>query len=291
MTSTTSYKTPNAPAPSTDQFDFLRQQIDRLEQQSEGAAQLAEGTAPSGRRKKPRGKPSMSTSATTTSPPAKSNAMTLAELLLVASEYGGIDAKTKDGQVQFDIRVMEASAAGSIDFTPDKHGPGKDDSVMLAEAWVKGRNAEVIFDHKAPNQRKLASTIRLFGKLGASPKYGVGQPMGNVNQLIMVRQNLRKTPTKGRKLDDAHNTLVSYARAQLKKDTLITGEALKEFCFKVERDPATPEDAVKSIQKTAVKVKEGKIGLGDTSPELSTIINACNKLLTAYARAKGSQAA
>ena len=221
-----------------------------------------------------------------------SNALTLATMLVIAGELGAEEAKGKDGQVKFDLKVAEAAFVGAIDLTKDKHGDGIDDSIQLAAAYVKGRNTAVIFDHKEPKQRKLASNVRTMVKLGSSPKFGVGEPMGTLNTLMTARQNLRRTATKGgRKLDDAHNTLMRYARDQLKRDVLITGDELTSFCFKADPDARSAEEVLKGIMSTATKLKNGKLSNCpdvDNSPEVTAIITACTKRLTAIAKAKGS---
>lgn len=281
---------PNALTPTPDQFAILRQTIADLERQAEngGAARRGKGetTEPTGRRqRRTKGQPAMSAT-----PTPSGNALTLAQMLVIATDLGTQEAQGKDGQVKFDLKVAEAAFVGAIDLTKNKHGDGIDDSTQLAAAYVKGRNSAVIFDHKEPKQRKLASNVRTMVKLGSSPKYGVGQPMQNLNDLMTIRQQERRKATKGAKMDDAHNTLMRYAREQLKLDTLITGDALKAFVFKAESDPRTVEEVLHGILSTAKKLQLGKLSNcqdADPSPEVASIINACNKRLSALAKAKG----
>lgn len=288
--------TPDALTPTPDQFAMLRQQIDALEQQSKPEAQRGDSgnAAPAGRRSRSRKGRTMSTSTpqaqTQPAPTPGGNALTLEQMLTIAGELGAQEALGKDGQVKFDLKVAEAAFVGAIDLTKDKHGDGIDDSVQLAAAYVKGRNQNVIFDHKEPKQRKLASNVRTMIKLGSSPKFGVGEPMSTLNTLMTVRQNLRRTANKGVKLDDAHNTLMRYAREQLKVDTLFQGDQLKSFCFKPEGEPRTGEEVLRSILNTATKLKTGKLSNCadvDTSAEVQAIITNCNKRLSAIAKASG----
>lgn len=219
------------------------------------------------------------------------NALTLDQMLVIAGELGEQEAKGKDGQVKFDLKVAEAAFVGAIDLTKDKHGDGIDDSVKLAAAYVKGRNGAVIFDHKEPKQRKLASNVRTMVKLGGSPKFGVGEPMQTLNTLMTTRQNMRRTAGKGVKLDDAHNTLMRFAREQLKRDTLFVGDELTSFCIRPEGDPRTADEVIKSWLNQATKLRAGKLSNCpdvDNSPEISAIIAACNKRLSAIAKAKGA---
>lgn len=284
--------TPNALTPTPQQFDMLRQTIDNLEKQSNGGAQRGD-TAPAGRRQRPRKDRTMTTPTPQVQPNATpgGNALTLTQMLVIASELGAQEANGKDGQVKFDLKVAEAAFVGAIDLTKDKHGDGIDDSVQLAAAYVKGRNSAVIFDHKEPKQRKLTSNVRTMVKLGSSPKFGVGEPMQTLNQLMTARQNLRRTANKGVKLDDAHNTLMRFAREQLKRDTLIVGDELVAFCHKPDSEPRDNVGVVRSILNTAIKLKEGKLTNcpdHDTSPEINAIIASCNKRLTALAKASGA---
>lgn len=228
----------------------------------------------------------MNTQATPQAP--ASNALTLEQMLLVADELGKQDALGKDVQVKWDMKVLEAAHVGAIDTTANKHGDGIDDATKLAAAYFKARNGAVIFDHKEPKQRKLCATTRTMVKLGGSPKFGVGQPMQNINNLMTMRQNFRRTANKGTRLEDAHNMLMRYARAQLKEDTLITGDALKVFCFRPDSEPRSVSDWLRKVAKDANAIRNGKLSNcneQDTSAEISAILNACNKRLSAIAKA------
>ena len=272
-----------------DQFEALRVQIDKLEQE----AHRGEGTAPAGRRQRSRKGQSMSDT-TQTPGVTGGNLPKFQQLMNEAEELGAQEAQGKDVQVKFDLKVLEAANLGSIDLTKDKHGDGIDDAVKLSEAYFRGRNKTVIFDHKEPKQRKLAATTRTMIKLGGSPKWGVNEPMQTVNQLMTIRQNLRKTANKGTRLDDAHNTLMRFAREQLKLDTMISGDdALKAFCFRPESEPRSAEDWLRQVCKQATALRQGKLSNCpdlDNSQEISRIIKACNDRLSAIAKAKGAQA-
>lgn len=236
----------------------------------------------------------MSTVPQQAAPPAPTpggNALTLAQMLVIATDLGAQEALGKDGQVKFDLKVAEAAYVGAVDLQKDKHGDGIDDSTQLAAAYVKGRNSAVIFDHKEAKQRKLCSNVRTMIKLGSSPKFGVGEPISTLNALMTMRQNLRRTANKGLKLDDAHNTLMRFAREQLKRDTLFAGDELQAFCVKPDSEPRTADEVIRSILNTAVKLKSGKLANCsdvDTSPEINAIITSCNKRLTAIAKASGA---
>lgn len=223
-----------------------------------------------------------------------SNLPKLQELLTMAEELGAQEAQGKDVQIKFDISVLEAANAGSIDLTKDKHGDGVDDAVKLSEAYFRGRNKAVIFDHREPKQRKLAATTRLCIKGGGSPRWGTNEPMQAINTLLTKRQKHRQNPAKGMKLDDAHNTLMRFLREQLKRDTIIPDSELDRFCFKPATESRAVEDWLHTVMKQANQLKIGKLPNCpelDNSPEIQAIIKACNTRLSNIARAKGAQQA
>jgi hypothetical protein len=279
--------------PTQDQFDALRQQIANLEKQVVPERRdAATVTAPTGRRQRSRTKGQQTMSdTTTTAAAAASNLPKLNQLLADMEQLGEQHALGADWQVKFDLKLLEAANAGVLDLTKDKHGDGIDDAIKASEAYAKGRNKAVIFDHKEAKQRKLASTSRLMIRLGGSPKWGVQEPMATVNQLLTIRQNLRKTANKGTRLDDAHNTLMRFAREQLKKDTMIAGDdALKAFCYRADSEPRTADDWMRQVLKQAIALSTGKLSNCpdlDNSAELKAVIANLNKRLTAIAKQKG----
>src|SRR5665647_2785062 len=172
---------------------------------------------------------------------ATPNAMTFADVEASMMELGKMAGQGKDTQIKALLNVVQGAFHGSIDLQENKHGTDIDDCTKLAEAYVKAQTGAVVFDAKAPNQRKLISTFRTCTKLGQWPKGGNGEPLGTVNNLITMRQKLRAIPGEIKKLDDAANTLMRYARAQLKRDQLIDDKELKTFCYKKDSTLQTPE--------------------------------------------------
>lgn len=223
------------------------------------------------------------------SPPASpqmTNAPTFADLLVAVSDLGTEAGKGKDVLIKFDLKIIEAAYAGTLSIDPNKHGVGIDDAQKLSEAYWRAQNGAVIFDAKADNQRKTISNTRKGIKFGSCPKWGVGEPMGRVNDLLNMRSKLKKA---GTKVDDAHNSLMRYATAQLKLDQLMSDDVLQTYCVKKESDPRSLEDFFESIRSTANKMKEGKLTNCpdmDNSPEVQAIINSCTKRLIAIAKAR-----
>lgn len=223
---------------------------------------------------------------------APTNKHTLQDLLTKAAELGEQAGRGKDTQVKFLLSCVEGGYHGAVDLVPNKHGTEIDDATKLAEAYTKAQGTATVFDHKAANQRKLVSTLRTSIKLGAWPKGGNGEPLQTVDALIGHRQKLRRDPTVDKKkLDDAANTLLRYARAQLRRDTLIEGDELFSYCYKPQRDPATAEDRVESIRKSLQALTKGSGGVQDNSAKVRQALQAMTDRLVEIANAKGAQGA
>lgn len=224
------------------------------------------------------------------SPPtaaALPNKHTLQQLLDKAHELGEQAGKGKDTQIKFLLSCVEGGYHGAVDLVPNKHGTEVDDATKLAEAYVKAQGTATVFDHKAANQRKLVSTLRTSIKLGSWPKGGNGEPLQTVDNLIAHRQKLRKDPTTDKKkLDDAANTLLRYARAQLKRDTLIEGDELYSYCFKPTKDPATAEDRVEQLRNNVKRLIDGAGGVQDNSPKVRQAMQALTDRLVEIAKGK-----
>ena len=225
---------------------------------------------------------------TTTSP--QSNTPKWEDLLAIARDLGTQAGQGKDTQIKFDLKVLEAVYLGGLDLLPNKHGPDRRDGTLLAEEYTKAQTGATMFDAKAPAGRKLVSNIDKMIKLGTNPKWGTGEPLSTVNALVSHRQTLRRDPAKAKGLDDAHNMLMRFATAQLKRDTLIDGEELKSYAYKKERDPRTAEEVLVAIRKLSMSLTAGKVSNCpdmDDSPEVKAITAAATKRLAAIAKARG----
>ena len=220
-----------------------------------------------------------------------SNAITLDQLGVALDELGADAAKGKDTQIKALLKIMDAGFHGVIDLQADKHGPEIDDATKMAERYVRAQNSAIVFDHKAPNQRKLVSTFRTMIKLSQWPKGGNGEPLQTVNNLITMRQKLRAIPGEIKKLDDAANTLMRYARTQLKRDQLIDDAELKSFCYKKDGTLQTPEQIIEGCRKQLMALKDGKAASGtaqDASQEIRDAIKSLTERLKKIADKRGA---
>lgn len=217
-----------------------------------------------------------------------SNKPTLDDYKAKARELGEQCGKGKDTQVKFLLSCVEGGYYGGVDLVAGKHGTDRDDATVLAEEYVKAQGTATVFDAKAPNQRKLISTLRTSIKLGSWPKGGNGEPLNTVNQLMSERQRLRKDPVQSKKLDDAANTLLRYARAQLKLDSVIPQDQLKDFMFKPGKDTPTAEEVVEGMRNSLQKLVNGrKDGVQDNSKFVRDALASLNQRMVEIAKGKG----
>lgn len=218
------------------------------------------------------------------------NIISFDELKTVASLLGSEAGKGKDTQVRFFMKIVEAAYQNAIDLTENKHGQDIDDATALTNAYVAAQGTATIFDAKAPNQRKAVSCARTCIKLGQWPKGGSGEPLATVGNLMTMRQNFRKDPAKAKLLDDAANTLLRYARKQMRQDTLIDSNGLSELCFKKQPDARSAEEIIASARKSLNDLISGKAAKGtaqDVSPKVKAAAQALTDRLTEIAKAKG----
>lgn len=270
-------------AMATEQVDVIRERLDEI-------YKSLPVTAPVTRRSSQKGRDVMQPNPHPHQ--AQSNSSIAFDALkLSVAELGATSGKSLDTMIQFDLKLVENTYSGVIDLEPHKHGKDRDDAAVLAEVYVKAHEGAVIFDVKARNRSKTISNARKMIKLGLMQNFGAGQPLQNINDLINIRQNLRKTPSMAGKLQDAHNMLMQYATAQLKSTSLITGPDLRDFAFKKDPEQRTPEQVLEAIRKTARNLMAGKISNcpdADTSDDVKDIIAKCTKRLTAIAKARGA---
>ena len=219
------------------------------------------------------------------------NHITVQDLMDVAKDLGNQSGKSADAQIKFLLKVVEGGYHNAVDLVRNKHGQDIDDATKLGEAYVNTRQAGVVFDAKAPNQQKLISYVRKTIEIGQWPKGGVGEPLQTINNLMTMRQKLRQIPAEVKKLDDAANTLLKYARAQLKRDTLIDDAELRTFCFKSKKkDAKTSEERVVEYRKMLDKLIKGDLpdGAQDSSSDVIAARDALTSRLIDIAKAKGA---
>lgn len=213
------------------------------------------------------------------------NHLTFEEVLATARELGGQEGAGRDVLIKSLLKCCEAGYHGIMSLQKNAHGPGEDDAVVFAREYFTARNAATVFDPKADNQQKLISTIRTAVRLGGSPKFGVGEPIATVNNLMSIYRK-EKAASKG-KVDSADNVFLKFARAQLASDTLYAGDDLKSFCYKKAKKEMTVEDYIDATVKRLDKLISGEADVQCKSPHILDARQALRDELSAIAVTKG----
>lgn len=219
------------------------------------------------------------------------NTHTLDTLLAKATELGEQSGKGKDTQIKMLMASLEGGYHNAVDLVPNKHGTDRDDATRLAEAYVKAQGTATVFDAKAMNQRKLIATIRTSIKFGQWPKGGNGEPLATVNNLLTERQKKRKDPAVAKKLDDAANTFLRFAREQMRRDTLIQPTEFDTFLFKKGKDPATATEVVEKLRNDLGKLIKGQAAGGtaqDNTAKVRQAMQCLTDRLVEIAKASGA---
>lgn len=227
---------------------------------------------------------------TTPQPTPPSNRQSFDDYAKTAELLGADEGKSKDSQIKFLLQVAEGGYLGTLDLSANKHGTTVDDATKLVEAYAKGRSSSVVFDAKSMNNRVRIAEARTGIKLGGWPKGGNGEPQATWNNLMSLRQNLAKKPAEAKKLDDARNVFLRYARTQLKRDTLIEADELKSFCYKPGKDLLSAEQIIEKTVKQLDKLIDGSASNNTAQNNSNNIKNARQSLrseLAAIATARG----
>ena len=218
-----------------------------------------------------------------------SNTVSLSDILEIARQIGADEAKGKDGQPRYLLKVAEAAFVGALDNDRSKHGTGIDDAQKLTETYVTARTGANIFDAKALNSRVAINRTRTMIKLGMWPKGGPGEPLSTLNSLMTLRDKLRKDNSFVKRIEDPTNCMLRFARAQLKRDSVIDMAELQEFCLKRDPEPRSAEDFWEQVRRTGRQLAEGKLANcpeQDNSDEMKTLLRIAIKRLTEIAKAR-----
>jgi hypothetical protein len=208
---------------------------------------------------------------------APTNKLTFDGLKAEATVLGGAAGAGKDGYVKLLIRIAEAAYHGGIDLTPHKHGTGRDDTFEVIAAYAKAKGIASSFKGKADNERKLLSNGRKMGKVGQLTTLGPNQPLTTIGDLMLKRN--KRFLADPKTTDDAANSLLRWATAQLRSTSLIEGDSLEAFCRKTVKDDKT----AKAILKQAKKMIEK---LGDTSQEIRDATTSITRRINAITLAE-----
>lgn len=222
------------------------------------------------------------------------NGVSFDELIATAIALGSTAGQGKDTQVKMLMKLVEGGYHNGVDMNPNKYGAGIDDAIKLAQTYVQAQGSASVFDAKAMNQRKLISCFRSAIRLGQWPKGGLGEPLATMNKLMTMRQKLKQNPQTAKTLDDAANTLLTYARAQVRRDTLIEDAELQTFCVRKSGELKTPMEILEATRKNLLNLKHGKAANGtarDDSSEVQAAIQCITDRIKNIASETRKQAA
>jgi hypothetical protein len=212
------------------------------------------------------------------------NKIVFNDILATARELGEQSGKGRDTQIKFLLKAVEGGYHQALDLTPNKHGADIDDATALAKAYVEAQQGAVVFDAKAMNQRKLISCLRTSIKLGSWPAGGPGEPLATVNTLMSKRLHYRRVPDTASIVDDAANTLLKFARVQLKRDSVIPEDELDPFCFKPLASEGSLEKVLEGLVSKLDKLIDGE---GRIQCDSANVVRARASLRKELARIKG----
>lgn len=183
----------------------------------------------------------------------------LGDLLEKAKELGALAARGKDTIVQFGLLVANAAYDGVLDVTKDKHGDGVDDAVHAYSEYERSRAGANVFDHKSPSGKVQASKLRSLIKLGGWTRGGPGEPIATMNKLMGMRHNMLKTPSQAKLLDDPYNTLLKFARFQVKQNSVIDDDhMLRQLCLRTPSKTKTLEEYLSDTAKRLEDLRTGR---------------------------------
>jgi hypothetical protein len=216
--------------------------------------------------------------------------MTLADLEKYADEYGAESAKGGDAQIKFALKIVEGSYHGAIDREKNKYGVRIGDAYKLAERYTKARG-NALFNIRSKSGKKLTSCFNKLIELGQWTKGGQGEPLGTTNDLMTVWVKQKAIPANAKKMDDAFNTLMKFARVQVKRDTLVEKDELTAMCFKKESALPDEEDILVRARKTLMDVANGTAAqktVHSTSKHIQSAIDDLTKRLKEIAKEKAA---
>jgi hypothetical protein len=219
-----------------------------------------------------------------TTPTHGKNDTRLDDLLDKARELGVKAGQGKDTLVQFGLLVVNAAYDGVLDLAKDKHGNGVDDAVKAYTEYGKAMASSTVFDHRSASGKVQAAKLRSCIKLGGWTRGGAGEPISTVNKLMAQRDKLRRDPATCKTLDDAYNTLLRYARYQVKQNAVVDdAQLLRAFCLKPVSQTKTLEDFLQDTAKRLDDLRTGRAAsntLSHSSQQLATAVSLIRQEIT-----------
>lgn len=150
-------------------------------------------------------------------------------------KYGAESAAGRDALPHLALRVVQAAADGLID---------AEGTETVYEAYIKADERRAAIERTPAGRKAQISKLRQLVSLGC---------LTTVDGFVVItdaKEVLEKVHEKGEgKVKSAYAYFVDVARAQLKQDTPLSKEALKELAFKSEPNPKTLEGELEKVRK------------------------------------------
>lgn len=159
----------------------------------------------------------------------------LKEFMKDVRKYGAESAAGRDALPHLALRVVQAAADGLID---------AEDTETVYEAYIKADERRAAIERTPAGRKAQVSKLRQLVSLGC---------LTTVDGFVVItdaKEVLEKAYEKGEgKIKSAYAYFVDVARAQLKQDTPLSKDALKELVFKNEPNPKTLEGELEKVRK------------------------------------------
>lgn len=201
------------------------------------------------------------------------------DLMAKAKELGIAAGQGKDTLVKFATLVVNSAYDGVLDTIKHKHGDTVDDAVKVYTEYSRAMVSATVFDHKTPSGKVQSAKMRTMVRLGKWTRGGPGEPIRVMNLLLAMRDKMRRTPGEAKLLDDAYNTLLRFARFQIKQTSVCDDPAaLRAFCMKGVSPTKTLEDYIEGVAKRLGDLKEGRAERNTLQHSSPTIVNVITAL-------------
>jgi hypothetical protein len=184
------------------------------------------------------------------------------DLLKQVGEFGEESAQGKDALPKLFLRVVQAAADGVIDTEKDKHGDGIDDAARIYRVYADNEGHKAIHQHTKDGLKANVSKLRCGVRLGLMTSV---DGVVVIDRAVTIRGNQEAASNKCK---SAYPAYVDVAREQLKQDTELTDDQIKEVVLKPE--PAEKDVVVelKAIEKKLERIITGEGGVKDQSQEV-----------------------
>lgn len=186
----------------------------------------------------------------------------------------------RDSQVRFHMLLVDKAHGRLLDNAPDKHGNSRDDASVLTEAYYKAQGSNTHFDPRSiKGHAKAVACARKCIEVGGMHALGQGEPVRSMNALMNFYKKNRANKETSKRLDDATNTLLRWARAQTKSVLVFDDDELEQFCFRKTREIANADEVRRKIRKDLQALFTGMAAGGTACDNSQLVKDALDALI------------